>query len=1444
MRKNSWITLWHSLGAFGLAVVLCLVSGTGTIARAEDQPAISSDDYGNRECVAPAISAWHKVDVVYYDAIGCLADENDTVTITFWNNSRYYGPQPPFCEGELICECPEGDPLSETCFDLEWDFIWQDGFHIMSSDPACEIEYSYTYADYLIGDDGPYLPAAFDVALRIDPIQPPPDGCAQCDEADMVIREALVRIYLQPDIDITPGETTLCAPPGETVQVTFCDESTGDYDYVEWFWDGFCTGTADETSNPGECVTHSFDPPTGSDPVFYNVCVKLRMAEEMEEMPAEIACEPQEQVVTVSIYPAQDVTITTDPDPAEGCCASPAGFNVTFTPEFIGGLDPVSCVWSVDGTPLGFDCDPWLHNFDCPPEGESQTYSVQLTASYGPEGCDPATANTSVFVYGPPIIVFCDAEPEQVCAGGDVTLTSDVTEPPGIPTECRWLMDTTVIFGWGPCVSPRIYTIPGDLPEGTHRFMIQARAGDCLPVGCFDDIEVVGGPACEIIASPIVGCSPLEVTFTGEITGPHGECHWNWGDGSPPEDGCDLPKYHTYTVPPATGENFTWVVVVDPEDGSGCDPAQCSGTVRVYGQPIVEARIIPDETEFCVPCDIILVNDSQWAAPDLTTCTWYFDTTPIHFGCEEQVAHTLNGTEGPHVIRLCVETGDCAEICDEIPITIYPQAIACIDPADPQEVCVDPGDFVRLCFNSCSQNANECDWYVDGDLEQPGNCDQEFCHNFYEGDYTVKLVANAGYECCVDDEVSTTVAVRHYLTADFECIDFECIGDPPDRFIRVTFANNSTPVDDLRHCLWDWDNDGTPDVDLCGPIVTHDFHGVEPGDDIFVTLIVDGDFYEGPPPEFYDPDEYDPEDLSCQSSSETEECTIPPCECIPVYVGSGFFEPGELIRVPIKTDSDLAGCDIESFEFTVEFCDDMMEMVGTSTVGTMLGECQSEIVFWYILGPGLVRVAWAGNCDLIGPGAFVYLEFQTFEDIDCGDGCVIRIIDGALNENTDCPMCDDPAPGLWQVPWHDIAGTVTYYSCDDLDALPPPHPRPIPSATVHALGCEDEHELHAPVGPAGNYVMRGCPGCDYCLTVTKEPDTDPMSPALTSYDAALILQAVVEMIELDNCPINLPWCPPVPRPQEIVADVSDNGTVTAFDAALVLKCIVGHPEAEDALCGQWDFFCAEVCTDALNADWFVDFVGILYGDVSGNWYHGIGDNDAGQLATADIGYLHVPPVTLEPRGQLVVPLALSDAPEALSAFVNLSYDTEHMTLANISSGDMGGDCLLEFYDDGGDVRVAIACEEKFASEGTLLNLVFKVANTFGDHAADVLTVNSWMLDEQVSAQAQIDMPLALQTVTAAEDYTFALSGVRPVYEGIGGTHVEFSIPSEGRVSLKVYDLQGSRVRTLVDHSLAPGRHTAQWDWRSDAGAVVASGVYFMKLEYSGQALRSKMLVVQ
>jgi hypothetical protein len=71
------------------------------------------------------------------------------------------------------------------------------------------------------------------------------------------------------------------------------------------------------------------------------------------------------------------------------------------------------------------------------------------------------------------------------------------------------------------------------------------------------------------------------------------------------------------------------------------------------------------------------------------------------------------------------------------------------------------------------------------------------------------------------------------------------------------------------------------------------------------------------------------------------------------------------------------------------------------------------------------------------------------------------------------------------------------------------------------------------------------------------------------------------------------------------------------------------------------------------------------------------------------------------------------------------------------------------------------------------------------------------------------------------------------------TTVSYSVPAAGNVSLKIFDVSGSLVRTLVDGTRQQGEYSVTWDGATNEGIHAAPGVYFYQLTVNGQTASVK-----
>jgi hypothetical protein len=112
-----------------------------------------------------------------------------------------------------------------------------------------------------------------------------------------------------------------------------------------------------------------------------------------------------------------------------------------------------------------------------------------------------------------------------------------------------------------------------------------------------------------------------------------------------------------------------------------------------------------------------------------------------------------------------------------------------------------------------------------------------------------------------------------------------------------------------------------------------------------------------------------------------------------------------------------------------------------------------------------------------------------------------------------------------------------------------------------------------------------------------------------------------------------------------------------------------------------------------------------------------------------------------------------------------------------------------------------------------------------------------------------------QTARANTRFTFSLVGVNPAINNLVPdkysltqnypnpfnpvTRINFAIPKQGMVNLKVYDILGREVRALVSEVKSPGYYSVDFN-----GADLSSGVYFYRLESNGFTDIKKMMLIK
>jgi subtilisin family serine protease len=108
----------------------------------------------------------------------------------------------------------------------------------------------------------------------------------------------------------------------------------------------------------------------------------------------------------------------------------------------------------------------------------------------------------------------------------------------------------------------------------------------------------------------------------------------------------------------------------------------------------------------------------------------------------------------------------------------------------------------------------------------------------------------------------------------------------------------------------------------------------------------------------------------------------------------------------------------------------------------------------------------------------------------------------------------------------------------------------------------------------------------------------------------------------------------------------------------------------------------------------------------------------------------------------------------------------------------------------------------------------------------------------------IDAYAAAFSVTGVGASPPALLTLYPAYPNPfnPSTTVRYNLPHESHVVLKVFDVLGREITTLVNHRQSEGPKSVLWNGTTPSGASVGSGVYFFRLQ-AGDETRSRKAVL-
>jgi hypothetical protein len=253
------------------------------------------------------------------------------------------------------------------------------------------------------------------------------------------------------------------------------------------------------------------------------------------------------------------------------------------------------------------------------------------------------------------------------------------------------------------------------------------------------------------------------------------------------------------------------------------------------------------------------------------------------------------------------------------------------------------------------------------------------------------------------------------------------------------------------------------------------------------------------------------------------------------------------------------------------------------------------------------------------------------------------------------------------------------------------------------------------------------------------------------------------------------------------------------------------------------------------------------------------DNSGGSALNTSVTVydfaLTVASVTAGPGALVYVPLNLDRTIGALGVYgveLYVSWTPTYVTAASFpASGLLASWGTPTVNLSSGSMRVATAGSAPLSNAGQTLGYLAFTTSAATPIPTDIpISLTATTFNEGKPIAQVVNGTLRVRSgvdVPAGADLAFSLGPPRP-NPTRGPARLTFTLPAAAAggapVRLVVCATDGRRVRTLLDGPVPAGPHEVVWNSLGDDGRVVASGVYFCRLEWMGRTLERKLAVLR
>jgi|GEM_PF-2586779 len=226
-----------------------------------------------------------------------------------------------------------------------------------------------------------------------------------------------------------------------------------------------------------------------------------------------------------------------------------------------------------------------------------------------------------------------------------------------------------------------------------------------------------------------------------------------------------------------------------------------------------------------------------------------------------------------------------------------------------------------------------------------------------------------------------------------------------------------------------------------------------------------------------------------------------------------------------------------------------------------------------------------------------------------------------------------------------------------------------------------------------------------------------------------------------------------------------------------------------------------------------------------------------------LGNLSFAACSVDQQGMLRFPITLYNSANVRSLQVELKYDDSKVDFKNFVQLMQGKGYYLEVNKvSNGLTRLLFTASQ--STSGTLVpaELFFTIKNA-GSTAG--LIKSTYSINGSAEKTGP-DYGAVSVTDVEAEEIIPVTFNVEQNYPNPfnPSTTIQYALPQAASVTIRIYDILGSLVNTLVNTEMPAGNHSVVWEGDNSFGSKVVSGAYFYQVVSGSNIVTKKMLLVK